>query len=49
LGSVQETTREEEIERFPRELERGKWAARRAHFPRKIGHISQANFLFKSG
>jgi hypothetical protein len=42
---VQKTTREEEIERFPRELERRKWGARRVQFPRKIGHISQGKLL----
>jgi hypothetical protein len=46
---VCKTTKEEEIERFPRELERGKRAAWRTHFPRDLGHISQGrNFYFVS-
>jgi hypothetical protein len=39
------TIREEEIERFLRELERGKWAERSVHFPREIEHISQGRLI----
>jgi hypothetical protein len=31
-----------------RELERGKREARRAHFPREIGHKSQESFMRES-